>query len=240
MKALTIIKAGSTFPTISRSLGDFEDWVIRACGLSDQAVSVINVVDGEALPSVEKLSGVIITGSHAMVTDQVTWIQALASWIPQVLEHNVPLLGICFGHQLLAQAMGGRSDYNPKGREIGTVAITLTPEGKQDRLLGSLPPVFNAHTTHAQTVIKLPANALRLAENLFEANHAFRLGDSAWGLQFHPEFSDAIMRAYVSEQTPSLFRKGYDVDALQAAICNTDAANALLKRFFTIVQESMI
>jgi GMP synthase (glutamine-hydrolysing) len=201
---------------------------------------VINVADGEALPSVERLSGVIITGSHAMVTDQVTWIQALVSWIPQVLEDNVPLLGICFGHQLLAQAMGGRSDYNPKGREIGTVAITLTPEGKQDRLLGSLPDVFNAHTTHAQTVIKLPANALRLAENLFEANHAFRLGDSAWGLQFHPECSDAIMRAYVSEQTPSLLREGYDVEALQAAICNTDAANALLKRFFTIVQESMI
>jgi GMP synthase (glutamine-hydrolysing) len=240
MKALTIIKAGSTFPTISRSLGDFEDWVTHACGLSDQAVSVINVADGEALPSVERLSGVIITGSHAMVTDQVTWIQALASWIPQVLEDNVPLLGICFGHQLLAQAMGGRSDYNPKGREIGTVAITLTPEGKQDRLLGSLPEVFNAHTTHAQTVIKLPDNALRLAENLFEANHAFRLGDSAWGLQFHPEFSEAVMRAYVSEQTVSLLGEGHDVEALQATICNTDAANALLKRFFTIVQESMI
>jgi GMP synthase (glutamine-hydrolysing) len=90
---------GSTFPTASRSLGDFEDWVIRACGLSDQEVSVINVMKGEALPSVEKLSGVIITGSHAMVTDQDTWIQVLASWIPQVLEDNVPLLGICFGHQ---------------------------------------------------------------------------------------------------------------------------------------------
>ncbi len=239
MNKIIIIKAGSTFATIRQSLGDFEDWISRAIASPSAKISVVNVLEGDALPSVEMLSGVIITGSHAMVTDKDAWIQVLASWIPQVVERNIPVLGICFGHQLLAQAMGGCSDYHPEGREIGTVSIKLTPEGKKDRLLGFLPDDFIAHATHAQTVIKLPANAVRLAENPFEANHAFRLGASAWGVQFHPEFSADIMRAYFDEQTASLLREGIDVTELQAAICNTDAANTLLKRFMTLVQEAV-
>lgn len=237
MKKLIIIKAGSTFPALRQRLGDFEDWIIHEIGSSDVAITVVNVMEGESLPPVDTLSGVIITGSPAMVTDKNAWMQVLIGWIPQVVERNIPLLGICFGHQLLAEAMGGRADYHPNGREMGTVSIQLTPEGKQDKLLGALPDDFLAHTTHAQTVISLPANTLRLAENSFEIHHAFRLGDSAWGVQFHPEFSADIMRAYVSEQTPSLLRDGHNVGELEAAICNTDAVNTLLKRFMTIVQE---
>ncbi len=239
MKALIIIKTGSTFPTIRQHSGDFEDWIIHGCGLADTPVSVIKIMDGEALPPVESLSGVIITGSPAMVTDQTEWMQKLSAWIPQVLKQQVPLLGICFGHQLLAQAMGGRVDYHPQGREIGTVAIHLTTEGKQDKLLGVLPASFMAHATHAQTVTRLPPSAHRLAENPIEANHAFRLGDNAWGLQFHPEFSADIMRAYINEQTGPLLNQGHDVGALQEAIVHTEAANALLGRFVEIVRGSV-
>jgi GMP synthase (glutamine-hydrolysing) len=237
MKKLIIIKAGSTFPALRQRLGDFEDWIIHKIGSSNVAITVVNVMEGEALPPVDMLSGVIITGSPAMVTDKDDWMQMLIAWIPQVVEHNIPLLGICFGHQLLAEAMGGHTDYHPKGREMGTAYIQLTPEGKQDKLLGALPDDFLAHTTHAQTVLSLPANALRLAENSFESHHAFRCGDSAWGVQFHPEFSADIMRAYVSEQTPSLLKEGHNVEELTATICHTDSANTLLKRFMTIVQE---
>jgi GMP synthase (glutamine-hydrolysing) len=237
MKKLIIIKTGSTFPALRQRLGDFEDWIIHKIGSSNVAITVVNVMEGEALPPVDMLSGVIITGSPAMVTDKDDWMQMLIAWIPQVVEHNIPLLGICFGHQLLAEAMGGHTDYHPKGREMGTAYIQLTPEGKQDKLLGALPDDFLAHTTHAQTVLSLPANALRLAENSFESHHAFRCGDSAWGVQFHPEFSADIMRAYVSEQTPSLLKEGHNVEELTATICHTDSANTLLKRFMTIAQE---
>ena len=177
MKKLIIIKAGSTFPSIQQSLGDFDDWVINGTGLPGIPISVVKVSENEVLPPVDKVLGVIITGSHAMITDRELWMQALEVWLREVFDRNIPLLGICFGHQILAVAMGGHSDYHPNGREIGTVSIRLTPEGKQDRLLGFLPEDFLAHTTHAQTIIKLPKNAVKLAENSFENNHAFRLGD---------------------------------------------------------------
>jgi GMP synthase (glutamine-hydrolysing) len=77
-----------------------------------------------------------------------------------------------------------------------------------------------------------------LAANAFEATHAFRLGANAWGVQFHPEFSAAIMRAYIDEQAGALTANAVDVTVLQAAVADTEAANALLARFMAIVRDS--
>lgn len=236
MKPLLIIKAGPTFPSIKQTIGDFDDWIIDACDSPSEVFSVIDMIENPELPNAELLSGAIITGSHAMVTDQEPWVLKLADWIPQVLKQNIPMLGICFGHQILAQSMGGLVAYHPGGHEIGSVSITLTLEGKEDCLLGSLPEVFMGHTTHAQTVIRLPAGAHLLAGNKFEPHHAFRIGENAWGVQFHPEFTAEIMSEYVSEQTSTLMSNSYDIKALQSAICNTVNANGLLKRFMKIVQ----
>jgi GMP synthase (glutamine-hydrolysing) len=239
MKPLVIIKAGSTFPTTKRHYGDFEDWVIDGCASTNPIISVIDVIKSQELPEPDGISGVIMTGSHSMVTDQASWMVKVEAWIPRVLKQNIPFLGICFGHQLLAQAMGGLVDYHDGGREIGTVAITLTQEGKQDLLTGSLPSVFVGHTTHAQTVKKLPTGAQLLAQNSFESHHAYRIGKNVWGFQFHPEFTADIMKEYVIEQASSLVSEGYDIETLQSSICNTNNANGLLKRFVGFVKENV-
>jgi GMP synthase (glutamine-hydrolysing) len=231
MKAFVIIKTGSTFPLVQQQFGDFEDWMIAGCGLCAADVPVIDAMAGEALPPADGLAGAIITGSPAMVTDQAEWMRSAAVWIAEAVERKIPLLGVCFGHQLLAQAMGGRVDYHPQGREIGTVAIELTEQGIRDPLLGYLPETFKAHVTHAQSVIRLPANALRLAGNPYEVHHAFRIGECAWGVQFHPEFTADIMQAYVGEHAAALCEQGHDVPALKAAIGHTEPVNALLQRF---------
>jgi GMP synthase (glutamine-hydrolysing) len=237
MKSIVIIKAGSTFPSIKQNWGDFDDWVIAACDSSHVSFSVIDMIEGQELPNTDGLSGIIITGSHAMVTDLEPWISSLEAWISQVAKQNIPVLGICFGHQILAQALGGLVDYHPGGREIGCVPIALTTEANQDPLLSGLPQQFMAHTTHAQSVRSLPPGAQLLAENPFESHHAFRVDKHVWGVQFHPEFTSEIMRQYIDEQTPTLLNQGFDVDALQLAVSNTVEANGLLKRFIQIVDE---
>lgn len=235
MKKLVIIKTGSTLPGIQARYGDFEQWMVAASGLTEDQAMTINVQAGQALPNLQEVSGIIITGSPAMLTDQEAWMLRLQAWLPQVLMQAIPVLGICFGHQILAQAMGGQVAYHPQGREIGTVAIELTADGQQDPLLSFLPPAFFAHTTHAQTVLELPEHAVLLASNAFEPHHAFRLGDRAWGLQFHPEFSTDIMSAYISELAESLSGQGQDVATLQASITKTNAVNLLLKRFVALL-----
>jgi GMP synthase (glutamine-hydrolysing) len=134
-----------------------------------------------------------------MVTDNAPWSVRLAQWILSLHEAEIPVFGICYGHQLLARAAGGRIGYHPYGKEIGTVSVRLLPGCADDPVLQALPEAFLAHATHSQTVPALPAGATRLAANAHEPHHAFRLGECSWGVQFHPEYSVDIMRAYIEE-----------------------------------------
>jgi GMP synthase (glutamine-hydrolysing) len=199
MKSLYIIKAGSTFATEVARLGDFEEWVRRGLGDAPCPVAVVNAEAGEALPAPERCAGAIVTGSHAMVTDNLLWSVAIERWIRELVAARAPFLGICYGHQLLGRAAGGEVGYHPRGREAGTVSVELTLEGGRDPLFDGIPARFAAHATHAQSVLRLPPGAVHLAFNGFEPNHSFRVGESAWGVQFHPEYTREIMAAYLQD-----------------------------------------
>jgi GMP synthase (glutamine-hydrolysing) len=199
-------------------------------------VNVFDVTVDESLPEPASCAAVIITGAHAMVTEALPWSVRLEQWIPQLLDAEVPLLGICYGHQLLAQAMGGRVDYHPGGREIGTVEITRLPACATDPLLGDLPAEFPAHVVHAQTVVDLPPGAICLAGNSFEPHHAFRIGASAWGVQFHPEYTAPIMRAYIEQLSDELVAGQRNVAELLETVMDTDAAQRVLPCFTQYVR----
>jgi GMP synthase (glutamine-hydrolysing) len=74
----------------------------------------------------------VISGAHAMITDDLPWMLRLADWTRRVVTAQVPFLGICFGHQMLARAMGGKVDFHPRGREIGSVDIALHAAAESD------------------------------------------------------------------------------------------------------------
>ncbi|MFH1153949.1 MAG: glutamine amidotransferase [Pseudomonadota bacterium] len=235
MKPLTIIKTGSSLPHLVEAYGDFDHWISHYLQATPDSITIIDARTCPALPKPDACSGVIITGSHDMVTDRLPWSETLAKWIPDLIDRQIPLLGICYGHQLIAHAMGGIVGFHPLGPEIGTVTVSLTLEGKKDPLLASLPGSFRAHASHAQTVLTLPRDASILAANDVEPHHAFRIGPCAWGVQFHPEFPAHVMRAYILEQTDALKRQGKTASALAEDVQETPDSHSVLKHFADIV-----
>lgn len=230
-RKIILIKAGATFDNVAERYGDFEEWIINGLGCSKENVRVIDSRTCLSLPEIRECKSVVISGSRSHVTENLDWVNALSAWIPLIMDAGIPMLGICFGHQLLAHALGGMVGFNDKGREIGTVDIKVNNSGKNDILLRSLPLTFKANVSHKQSVLALPKGAVRLAYNGHDANHAFRIGKCAWGLQFHPEFDSSVMRASILEQSDDLREEGFDVEALSNSVKQTPEVFNILKKF---------
>jgi GMP synthase (glutamine-hydrolysing) len=231
MKPLLIIKTGRAITGVPPELRDFEHWTANAAGLTLAQCHTVTVIDGERLPDVKQCGAVVITGSAAMVSERHDWSEYAAQWLLQAVNAQVPILGICYGHQLLAHALGGVVDYHPRGREMGTKLIRRAPAAQRDELFSALPAEFPAHVTHMQSVLRLPLGAEVLAWNSFEAHHAVRFAPKAWGVQFHPEFTAAAMSHYLQIRGDVLQHEGMDLSELHAAVTETAESTALLQRF---------
>ena len=229
MAPLLILKTGQTLAPLRAQGEDFEDWIRRGLGCRD--VIVVDVAAGEALPPLASCRGIVVTGSPAMVTDRAPWSEHSADYLREAVERSVPVLGICYGHQLLAHALGGTVDYHPQGREIGTVDVRQTGAVPDDPLFARLPLSFPAHATHSQSVMTLPAGAVLLASSAHDAHHAFRVGDCAWGVQFHPEFDARVMASYIRERQDDLRAEGLNVEAILGRVRNTPEATGMLRDF---------
>ena len=235
MKQVVILKTGSKIAELANISGDYEDWIRAGMGLLPADVMVIDVVAGDALPVLSDVNAVVITGSAAMVTDATQWIERSAEWLRKVVAANIPLLGICFGHQLLAYALGGRVDYNPRGVEVGTMEIELTADASHDPLFGAMPTSFPAQLSHRQSVVELPAGARLLASSEMEPHQAFAWGNCAWGIQFHPEFDERIIPFFIEHYRGLLEEEGRTVDVLQQKVGLTPESHSLLERFTALV-----
>lgn len=234
MKPLLIIKTGRTLRQVPAARGDFECWIAECMALEPGACHTAEVSVGEALPDPDKVSGVVITGSAAMVSDRLPWSEATAAWLRDAGE-AVPVLGICYGHQLLAHAYGGMVDYHPRGREMGTTWVRQLPRTSDDPLFSGLPEQFAVHVTHQQSVLSLPPDAQVLASNDFEPHHAVRFRERVWGVQFHPEFDAEVMRAYLDARAPQLEAEGFKLDQMHAAVQETPESRAVLRNFAALL-----
>ncbi len=231
MKPILILKTGQTIEALLRQGEDFEDWIVAGAQLQAGDYCVCDAYSGASFPAIASLAGIIVTGSPAMVTEREPWSEACAQFLREAFEINLPILGICYGHQLIAHACGGEVGYHPQGREIGTVAIQLLETAKTDPLFDALPGPFLGHTTHSQSVLRLPPNAVLLAKSQHDPHQAFRLGDNAWGVQFHPEFRADHMRAYIEARQEELLEEKFDVQMLRSGVKATPEATSLLQRF---------
>ena len=225
-----ILETGQPVASMRRH-GGFPHWIRVAAGLERDDAVVANVERGDPLPPRQGFSGVIVTGSGAMVTDRHDWSERSAEWLREAAHGGLPLFGICYGHQLIAHALGGEVGYNPSGREMGTVHLELHPHAGDDPLFAGLPPQFPAQATHLQSVLRAPEGATVLAKSKQDAVHAYRWREHVWGVQFHPEFSGTHMRGYVRARHDALAQEGRCARQLSRSISAAPHARKVLRRF---------
>ncbi|MGE7139360.1 glutamine amidotransferase [Luteibacter sp. NPDC031894] len=231
MKPVLIVRTGRAPDTISRRHGDFPRWFRLGLRLHEARLRIVDVEHGDSLPDPEDCAGAVITGSASMVTEKLPWSERTAGWIRNAMDIDLPLLGVCYGHQLMSHALGGGVDYLPGGREMGTLRIDTHAHAVKDPLGVALPTAFHAHATHEQSVLELPRGAVSLARSDRDPHHLVRYGKHAVSTQFHPEFSATVMRAYIERKRDALREEGQSPEALLAAVAPTPHAGMLLRGF---------
>ncbi len=234
MKPLLIIKTGRTLSQVPAARGDFERWIADCMALESGDCHTCEVSAGALLPDPAAVSGVVITGSAAMVSERLPWSERSADWLRAACE-VVPVLGICYGHQLLAHAFGGAVDYHPQGREMGTTWVRQLQAADRDPLFAGMPAQFPVHVTHMQSVLRLPPGAEVLASNDFEPHHAVRFRERVWGVQFHPEFDAEVMHAYLDARAAQLEAEGFDLADMHAAVQETPESRRVLRNFAALL-----
>jgi GMP synthase (glutamine-hydrolysing) len=192
MTRLLILRTGSTAPEVRQLHGDYDRWFTDALAEEDAGFELRDLVRGQPCEP-DGHDGIIVTGSTSSAFRPEPWMEPLLAFLRRAEHTGVPLLGVCFGSQILAQARGGEVVLNPAGWEIGGVSIGLTPAGMDDPLFEGIPSRFRSLATHEDRIETLPPGAVLLAGNDGTPVQAFRIGQAVWGVQFHPELSRAAL-----------------------------------------------
>ena len=190
MPKITIVETGLVSPEPRARHGSFPQMFERMIGEAGASASfaTVRLMDGEALPDPESPEAILITGSAAGVYDDLDWIAPLECFVRAAYEARIPMAGICFGHQLMAQALGGTVRKSEKGWGIGRHVYDVMPnngviDGRQIAIAAS----------HQDQVIEPPAGATMIFHSTFTPHAGLLYANgSALSVQPHPEFTTAF------------------------------------------------
>jgi GMP synthase (glutamine-hydrolysing) len=180
---------GGVFDEVAAAAGhELERWVVPLGGAPQPAASygAVMVFGGSMHPDSDEEHG---------------WLEHEADFLREALAAEVPIVGVCLGAQMLARAAGAWVGRAPQP-EIGWFDVELTPEGRDDPLLGVLPPRTEAFQWHSYT-FAVPENGTELARST-ACTQAFRVGERAWGLQFHAEVTLPMVQAWAADDAGEL------------------------------------
>ncbi|MCK5611848.1 type 1 glutamine amidotransferase, partial [Candidatus Pacearchaeota archaeon] len=171
----------SLYPNLFRRLVELSEAPLR--------IRTHNIIE-EGEPEIEGADrAVIIGGSPHCLDEDLPWMRTLKDFVRKVAETKTKMMGVCFGHQVIVEALGGKVERCSVGGELGEVSIDLTELGKGDDVFRDFPTTFTALAAHRDVVTELPKGAEILAKNTSNEYQALSMGDNIRSIQFHPEMT---------------------------------------------------
>jgi len=186
-------------PSATDPLGPLADWLTGA----GATLRVVRPYLDEPVPAdLVGVAGVVCLGGEMSAADDAAhpWLPAVRALLGRAVAERVPVLAICLGAQLLALATGGLVATMTQGAEAGVRLVAKRDAAAADPLLGALPFTPDVVQFHSDEVTRLPAGATLLAVSAHSTNQAFRVGASAWGLQFHIETTPGLLRQWMRDE----------------------------------------
>lgn len=188
------------------------------------------VKDGVFPEGLAGFDGLVLTGSPASVHDQEGWISELQNLIRESVAAEVPIFGACFGHQVIAKALGGHVEKSPSGWALGVQIVEATGSTPWT---GALPARHQLYAAHVEQVTKLPEGAENIASSPNCPLAGFRIGNAVFTTQYHPEMRPEFFTALVGHLEQ--FLPSEAITAAQATLAkpvNTLAWAETIARFF--------
>ena len=206
---LAILKTDTVRPEWVPQFGEYPDMFIELLARADTNLefAVYDVEQGQYPVEIDEVDAYLITGSKSSVYEDKPWIATLMEFVLELHRRRKKLVGICFGHQLVAQALGGRVEKSPRGWGVGlhthrfTAASSWHDQEDMD---------LNILVSHQDQVIKVAEDTLVLAGSEFCENAVCQIGDHILTLQGHPEFLPGYAREIMILRKEQIGEKAYN------------------------------
>ena len=207
-------------------------------------LDVVRPYAGEPLPGLDGYDGLVVLGGPMGANDDEkhAWLGPVKEQILDARDAELPTLGICLGHQLVASALGGTVRPNDRGQQVGLLGVGWTDAAPDDALVGALATPRRGVQWNDDVVVELPAGAVLLAETEHGEVQVARFGRRMWGVQLHPEVDADVLRPWAEEDRGSHETRGIDTDGLLRDVAAAraeldDAWQPLAAGFAVLVRE---
>jgi len=191
---IAILKTGRATPTTAERRGDYDVLIEHALAVPEDQWDSFDCEHGVFPEDLDAYDAFVLTGSKHSVTEDEPWIHRLFQVLRDIHERRRRILGICFGHQAVAMAMGGKAEKSRMGWELGIKNVFLTERSEAYQGLTDAPNPLRIYQTHQDEVTELPPGAEHLAFSERTPYEMFAIGDNVLCLQGHPEYDEDVMR----------------------------------------------